>query len=287
MQPAEPHETPDSYDAGVLETEDAEDQALPAGEPYSELRLDSESVAEWTSVEQRAEPPREDAADDVAWRADATPEEIEDVTWAADPIVSEEAGDPLGAEPADGLPQEELPLLGNESSVPLNDPRRQARYFVAGPQRRERRSGPIRGPNPMHAARQPEPPSGPPSPSAQERADLPEKGTSGRPAAVDVGAMIARMRRVREQREREHEPEPAVSEPRVGEVEPIEPRFHAGQRVRCVPYGEGVVCDAWVVDGREQLEVELEDGTRVTVDAAVNAVRELEGPRSDDIDADN
>jgi hypothetical protein len=101
-----------------------------------------------------------------------------------------------------------------------------------------------------------------------------------------VGAMIARMRRLREQREREQEPEPAQMEPFVGEAELSEPRFHAGQRVRCVPYGEGVVCEAWVADGREQLEVELEDGTRVTVDAAVNAVRELEGPPQDDTNDD-
>ncbi len=96
--------------------------------------------------------------------------------------------------------------------------------------------------------------------------------------------MIARMRKLREARERE-QAAAAPSSPRRAETnvplpsESIVPlRFHAGQHVRCVPYGEGVVQSSEAVEGREQVKVLFPDIGTLTVDPDINFVRVIEPP---------
>jgi hypothetical protein len=92
-------------------------------------------------------------------------------------------------------------------------------------------------------------------------------------AGPDVAALISRMRRMRERREHEQAP--------VGRAAPLDspaqaPRFRTGQRVRCVPYGEGVVREARLVGGREHLTINFADAGDLEVDPAVNVVRMLD-----------
>ncbi|HSH82497.1 MAG TPA: hypothetical protein VLA19_28540, partial [Herpetosiphonaceae bacterium] len=103
---------------------------------------------------------------------------------------------------------------------------------------------------------------------------------TGAEARGDVGAMIARMRRLREEREREKarpEGHPGTDD---STDTPMDPRFHPGQQVCCVPYGRGVVREARIVGGREQLTIEFGDGSTALVDPAINAVRVLDEPET-------
>ena len=93
--------------------------------------------------------------------------------------------------------------------------------------------------------------------------------------------MIARMRRLREERERQQ----AQTRPRTP-VRPVENerpllRFQPGQRVKCLPYGEGVVRDSRLVNGREQLTIAFRDHGAITVDPALSAVRLIDPPADD------
>ncbi|HZG65858.1 MAG TPA: hypothetical protein VEZ12_03895, partial [Herpetosiphonaceae bacterium] len=92
-------------------------------------------------------------------------------------------------------------------------------------------------------------------------------------AGPDVAALISRMRRMRERREHEQTP--------AGRAAPADLpapalRFCPGQRVRCVPYGEGIVREARVVGGREHLTINFADSGDLEVDPAVNVVRVLD-----------
>ncbi len=50
-------------------------------------------------------------------------------------------------------------------------------------------------------------------------------------------------------------------------------RFRAGQRVFCLPYGDGDVIDSELVDGREYIRVEFPTYGELRIDATVNLVR--------------
>lgn len=95
-----------------------------------------------------------------------------------------------------------------------------------------------------------------------------------REAGPDVQALLKGIRHLREQHEQEstvpRQPAAAVDVPVAAA------RFRPGQRVRCVPYGEGTVQDARVVDGREQLTITFADAGDIDVDPAVNMVRVLD-----------
>ncbi len=94
---------------------------------------------------------------------------------------------------------------------------------------------------------------------------------------VNVGSMIARMRQLRAERERQH----TSSTPPLPTSTPDEDvvlRFRAGQHVRCVPYGEGVVQSSTAVDGREQVQVSFPDIGTLIVDPDINFVRVIERP---------
>ncbi|NJK81710.1 MAG: hypothetical protein HC876_17055 [Chloroflexaceae bacterium] len=59
---------------------------------------------------------------------------------------------------------------------------------------------------------------------------------------------------------------------------PIEPRFRAGDRIVCVPYGEGVVQSSRIVDEQELITVRFAEHGIIEVNPSVNSVRRIEQP---------
>ena len=96
---------------------------------------------------------------------------------------------------------------------------------------------------------------------------------------VDVGAMIARMRRMREERERAQAEERASAP--VAPSEPVALRFKRGLRVTCVPYGEGVVQASRAVAGRERVTISFPEHGAIEVDPAVSVVRLVDDAPAD------
>lgn len=96
--------------------------------------------------------------------------------------------------------------------------------------------------------------------------------------------MIARMRRLREQREAEqHKPEPrsAPTRSRPMDTEPVELRFHIGERVQCLPYGTGTVQSSRLDEGRELVVIDFPDYGEIEVDPAVSLVRSVSSSRDE------
>lgn len=103
--------------------------------------------------------------------------------------------------------------------------------------------------------------------------------------------MIARMRRLREQREAEQARGGDRATRAQGNTErgrqhgaahgPIEPRFHAGERVQCLPYGTGTVRGSRIDDERETVVIEFPDFGEIEVDPAVNMVRSIAPARDE------
>ncbi len=93
---------------------------------------------------------------------------------------------------------------------------------------------------------------------------------------ANVSDMIARMRRLREQREAEQgqRRSPPISRPNRS-TPPVEPRFDIGERVQCLPYGIGIVRASRLVDGRELVMIDFPDYGEIEVDPAVSLVRQL------------
>ncbi len=58
----------------------------------------------------------------------------------------------------------------------------------------------------------------------------------------------------------------------------VQPRFAAGDRIFCLPYGDGEVMDSRIEDGREVLIVRFPDYGELTIDPALSLVRKLEPP---------
>jgi hypothetical protein len=144
-----------------------------------------------------------------------------------------------------------------------------------------RTPGPARGPNIPPR----EPPREPPRSTPR-----PTRPTEPEPAA-DVGAMIDRMRRLRQQREAEQQAATPRKEsfPARGAAEApaesVELRFHIGERVQCLPYGVGIVRASRIADGRELVQIEFPDYGEIEVDPAISLVRQL-SPRADSPRAD-
>ena len=86
----------------------------------------------------------------------------------------------------------------------------------------------------------------------------------------DAAAMVARLKRMREQRER-REPRPRPA-PRTANGA-FEPRFHPGDQIICSPYGAGEVIASRIDGERELLVVAFPEHGELTIDAAVNAAR--------------
>jgi hypothetical protein len=102
----------------------------------------------------------------------------------------------------------------------------------------------------------------------------------------DPAALIARLRRQREQRE-QRDARQAPRPPR-GPVrrEPgdVEPRFVVGDRIFCLPYGDGVVQESRIEGGRELLLVNFPKHGDLAIDPAVNFVRkQADTPGEEDL----
>jgi hypothetical protein len=147
---------------------------------------------------------------------------------------------------------------------PVEPPPRQPSPEVPG------ESG-TRAPQSPAEQRQPLPPRSEPPP---EPADEPP----------DASALIERLRRQREQREASQQKrQPPARAPQV-ERGPVVQRFQAGDRVFCLPYGDGVVHESRVENGNEMLIVTFPDYGDLEVDPAVSLVRKVEDTRDDDGD---
>lgn len=58
-------------------------------------------------------------------------------------------------------------------------------------------------------------------------------------------------------------------------------RFAPGQRIFCLPYGDGDVIDSFFVNGREYIRAEFPTYGELQIDPAVSLVRILASPDSD------
>lgn len=195
-----------------------------------------------------------------------------------------------------------LALLGK---APLEVSQRSESVSASAP-RSERRqviipSRPVNDPSPStrpEQRRQPSPPE-PPAPLQPPREERPparrdvqqrdeQSATeASRPSKMatakdnersetpDAAALIERLRRQREQREqtkgRMTRPAPASE---AGE----QLRFATGDRIFCLPYGDGEVLDSRLDHGREVLIVRFPDYGELTIDPALSLVRKLEPP---------
>jgi hypothetical protein len=88
--------------------------------------------------------------------------------------------------------------------------------------------------------------------------------------------LIARLRRQREQREAQQGSRQRRQQPQGEEPGEIEPRFRTGERIFCLPYGDGVVRRSRIEGGREILMVHFPDHGDLTIDPSVSLVRKLE-----------
>jgi hypothetical protein len=112
------------------------------------------------------------------------------------------------------------------------------------------------------------------APPAEEPKPSHANGNSQEPAP-DANAMIARMRRLREQRAAAAPRTPSRPQPAASEA-PVEPRFSAGDRIFCLPFGDGLVRESRIVGGQELLRVAFADYGEIEIDLAVSLVRRLD-----------
>jgi hypothetical protein len=97
--------------------------------------------------------------------------------------------------------------------------------------------------------------------------------------------MVARLRRLREQRERNAPPTtPAPRRPARQDTS-TEPRFRQGDTVFCMPWGTGNVRSSKIDGDRELLVVSFPEHGDLTIDTAVSAVRLIpeEEPGQNDV----
>lgn len=161
--------------------------------------------------------------------------------------------------PQQGDRQRPYQPRGVQNQPSMNQPRRPEPPSNRRDQHDQRSQRPQRQEPPQREQRRPQPPM------QQPAAPEPE---------ADVNAMIARMRRLREEREATQRPARPRSE-RPAQTEPVELRFHIGERVQCLPYGIGTVRASSVVDGREQVLIDFPEYGEIEVDPALNLIRQL------------
>jgi hypothetical protein len=94
--------------------------------------------------------------------------------------------------------------------------------------------------------------------------------------------LIARLRRQREQRE--GPPTQQRRRPQPDQAGEVEQRFAAGDRIFCLPYGDGTVRESRIEGGRELLTVDFAGHGDLTIDPAVNFVRKQEDAPEDQDD---
>ena len=104
-------------------------------------------------------------------------------------------------------------------------------------------------------------------------------------ASSDPAQLLAKARRLREQREAELKrktPPPKPVRPAQPAAEETETgRFKPGDRVFCVPYGEGLVKKTRIRNGRELLLVQFAELGDLRIDPQVNAVRLIDAAQEE------
>ncbi|MDW8215804.1 MAG: DUF1998 domain-containing protein, partial [Roseiflexaceae bacterium] len=209
----------------------------------------------------------------------------------ADPLL-----EPLSRVEQDWL----LALLGRTPAEPLRhgEPSPTVPPPASRIDRRQSSESPTTHPDrrqPFVSPETPTAPRGDPAqPSREERASrqheapsAPETMDQSKPTGVqndergdtpDAAALIERLRRQREQRERAKDRGASAAPARETNV-PL--RFAAGDRIFCLPYGDGEVLESRIEDGREVLTVRFPDYGELTIDPALSLVRKLEPPPED------
>jgi ATP-dependent helicase YprA (DUF1998 family) len=119
-----------------------------------------------------------------------------------------------------------------------------------------------------------------PDPSAPSRAGAAVPAPEDAPP--DPAALIARLRRQREQRE--GPPSKERPRPQPDQAGEVEQRFAGGDRIFCLPYGDGTVRESRIEGGRELLTVDFANHGDLTIDPAVNFVRKQEDAPEDQDD---
>ncbi len=159
--------------------------------------------------------------------------------------------------------------------------------------RKPRQSRAKKPAQPPEAAAPPRaPPAGQPGPPPPEQQPpRPAKPATPPPEPPpepppDAAAMIARMRRLREQREAAARAERPASAPPSPEPpgKPVEPRFQVGDQIFCLPYGYGTVKASRIEEGKELLDIDFPDYDMLTLDPAVSHVRRVEPATGDEED---
>jgi hypothetical protein len=179
-----------------------------------------------------------------------------------------------------------------ESAQPTQPPLAFPGQPVARPEPPRSAPPPARAtPEPPRSA--PPPARATPEPPRQRNLPLPEAappaGRASDEHPPDASALIARLRRQREQREAQSvaaQPARATKRPAISTAKPgSEPRFQVGDQIFCLPYGDGTVTDSWFDGDREMLTVSFPDHGELTVDPAVSLVRKLDptAPSDDEL----
>jgi DEAD/DEAH box helicase domain-containing protein len=158
------------------------------------------------------------------------------------------------------------------------------------PNQRDKRIRAARQATRAAAARQePEPPApgmgehDEPATSAPEAPPTPPAERASAARAPDASSLIERLQRQRQQRAANAGPQPAAAPGTAASVD-VEPRFAAGDKVFCLPYGDGVVQQSRIEDGRELLSVHFQAHGELTIDPSVSLVRKIEETRQPDDD---
>lgn len=128
---------------------------------------------------------------------------------------------------------------------------------------------------PTSPPRQTGPDAGAKPPSQQKQ--RPQQAPPPEPEeTTDAAALIARLRRQREQRESQQQSRQTAG-PKKSALPsgPVLQRFKTGDHVFCLPYGDGVVYESRVEQGRELLIVTFPDYGDLEIDTEVNLVRHI------------
>ncbi len=189
-----------------------------------------------------------------------------------------------------------------EPAAPRAQPPDTRNRGAAPPQRSARPAAgngepPISPPSDRRPPARTEPAKPPPgAPARQSRGEPPKPPTAparAHPPAEqrdddappDANALIERLRRQRQQREAQLGVTAQRAERKHAQpAAPVEQRFAAGDRIFCLPYGDGSVRESRVEDGRELLTVSFPEHGDLTIDPLVSLVRKIEESAPEDND---
>lgn len=217
------------------------------------------------------------------WTAEAEPGSYSPL--AAWPDLLDDAPDELPAydDPPSIEPASVRESPAGKQSVPPASPPRLSSVDDSRPRARAAKSGDSRGSKKRVArskGRNSDPRVTVPAPHTP--APAPESPVEAQP---DASAMIARMRRMRQQQEARSQPVPTAPAHAASDTTrfPIEPRFKTGDHVFCLPYGYGDVQESRIEANREVLKVEFPDYGVLTIDPSVSQVRLIAPTNQEDV----